>query len=94
LIVSCLKRLLLLLAVTLIIGGGGVMRVKEMFTFMADVVLGLRMLGNFYQFFNSECLWVESLFNHKGLVFFRSLGGQNVHDVSVWKLLGFVEIRR
>jgi hypothetical protein len=43
----------------LVIGGGFIMRVKETFTFLVDVVFGLRTLGDFYEFFNSGCLWAD-----------------------------------
>ncbi len=69
------------------------MRVKETFAFLADVPFCFRTLRDFYKFFNSGCLWVETLFDHKGLVVVRSLGGQNIHDVSVRELLGFVAIQ-
>jgi hypothetical protein len=73
----------------LVFGVGVVIGVKEMFALLVDVLFCLRMLGDFYEFFDSGCLWVETLLDHKDLLFFRSLSGQNVHDVSVRELLNF-----
>jgi hypothetical protein len=91
--VSRLCRLLLLVW-TFVLGGGNVLGVKAAFTLLADSLLGFCAFGDFHKLFERGCLRVKALFNHEGLVFFRSLGGQDIHDVFVREFLGVVEVRR